>query len=103
MILEFILNMKNEIELNEDEIKTFLYLILPNIKERIKIKNQLRESIKKLKPNTLEPELYLDFDKDGNVIADLKFKYDQSIFNPLKTENIKINRNILQEAKIYKR
>lgn len=95
--------MKNEIELNEDEIKTFLYLILPNIKERIKIKNQLRESIKKLKPNTLEPELYLDFDKDGNVIADLKFKYDQSIFNPLKTENIKINRNILQEAKILQK
>lgn len=103
IMLEFILNLKPEIILNKEEFLSFTYLILPNIKEKIVVEENLKEEIKKIEPKTLDSLLYLDFNNDGDIVAELKFKYDDIIFNPLEQDLRNINRNILQEAKILQK
>ena len=58
------------------------------------------EEIEEYKPKNLGVKVYLDFDENDYVIADVKFCYGDEEFNPLD-ENIKIKsaRNILAENK----
>ena len=103
IMLAFILNLKTEIILNKEEFLSFTYLILPNIEKKIVVEGNLKEEIKKLEPKTLEPLLYLDFNDNGDIVAELKFKYEDLIFNPLEQDEKKLNRNILKEAKILQK
>ena len=73
---------------------------MPKMKNSIKIKNIEEKELEEYKPKQLEVKAFLDFDKAGNIIADVKFKYGKQEFNPLD-ESVKIDipRNVIEETK----
>ena len=94
----FLTNYKNSIHIYKKNLTNFFSLIYPNIKDNIKIEKDVFENLKKYIPQTLIPKLYLDFDDRNYLIAELKFCYDNIEINPIIKEDVKVNRNILEET-----
>ena len=89
-----------ELDLGEEDLKDLYSVIMPKVGNCIKLKNIAEKDVEKYKPKNLGVKVYLDFDENDYVIADVKFCYGDEEFNPLE-ENIKIKnaRNILKENK----
>ena len=56
---------------------------MPKVKDAIKIEGLSKEEIEKYKPKELVTKLYLDFDKNDYLVADIRFQYGENEFNPL--------------------
>ena len=73
---------------------------MPKVKDAIKIEGLSKEEIEKYKPKELVTKLYLDFDKNDYLVADIRFQYGENEFNPLnEKEKIEIPRNKIKETK----
>ena len=100
-LLEFFRqNYMNEVILGENELTQLFSIVLPKVKKAINIDNIPEEEIKKYKPKELVVKVYLDFDENDYLVADVLFCYDNNEFNPLD-EKIKLDfpRNVVQETK----
>ena len=95
----FKLNLKNKILFSNNEIPMFFSLIYPKIKENLTFLNTDIQDLKKYKSENLISKLYLDFDANGNILAQIKFNYNEEEFNPLETNIEKKNRDIVLEAR----
>ncbi len=42
-------------------------------------------------------KIYLDYDANNNVIADIKFCYGKNEYNPLTNQNVDFARNMIKE------
>lgn len=97
-------NYLTELSIEKQELSDFFSIFLPKMKNAIKIKNIDEKELEVYKPKELEVKAFFDFDKAGNLIADVIFKYGKEEFNPLDENNkIDIPRNIIQETKILNR
>lgn len=95
-ILEaFLKNGKQEILLREEDLTSFFSLVMPNIKERIEIKEK---EIYAYQPEKLTIQLYLDFNSKHHIVAEIRFQYEEIEFNPLLEDPQNIKRNILEES-----
>jgi len=94
----FLTNYKNKIHIYKKNLTNFFSLIYPNIKDEIKIQKHIFEELERYIPQTLVPKLYLDFNEKDYLTADLKFCYENIEFNPIEKEEVKVNRNLLEEA-----
>ena len=89
-----------DLDLGQEDLKDLYSIIMPRVGNCIKLKNIEEAEMEKYKPKNLGVKLYLDFDKNDYVIADVKFCYGDEEFNPLeKNINIKNARNMLKENK----
>ena len=89
-----------ELELGKEDLKDLYSVIMPKVGNCIKLKNIAEEEIEEYKPKNLGVKVYIDFDQNDYVIADVKFCYGNEEFNPLEKDiNIKNARNILSENK----
>ena len=88
----------SELELGQEDLKDLYSVIMPRVGNCIKLKGIEEAEIEKYKPKNLGVKVYLDFDQNDYVIADVKFCYGDEEFNPLEN-NIKIknSRNMLAE------
>ena len=93
-------NYVTEIEFGEEELTEFFAVVAPKVKDAIKIEGLTEKEIEKHKPKELIVKVFLDFDKNDYLVADLRFCYEENEFNPLN-ENEKINfpRNMIGETK----
>ncbi len=93
-------NYLTEVSLGKENLTDLFSVIIPKVKNAIKIENMSEEEIASYKPKELEVKVYLDFDQNDYLIADVKFIYEDKEFNPLD-ETLKLNfpRNIIQETK----
>ena len=93
-------NYLTEVTLEKKDLSQFFSVVMPRMKNSIKIKNIDEQKLEEYKPKQLEIKAFFDFDKAGNIVADVIFKYGKEEFNPLD-ENKKINipRNIIDETK----
>ena len=93
-------NYLTELTLEKQELRDFFSIVMPKMKNAIKIKNIDESELEEYKPKELEVKTFFDFDNSGNVIADVVFKYGKEEFNPLdETKKITIPRNIIDETK----
>ena len=93
-------NYLTEITLEKQDLRDFFSIVMPKMKNAIKIKNIDEVELEQYKPKQLEVKTFFDFDNAGNVIADLIFKYGTEEFNPLdETKKITFPRNIIEETK----
>ena len=93
-------NYMTEVILGKDELSQLFSVIIPKVKNAIKLENISEEEIEQYKPKTLITKVYLDFDKNDYLIADVKFCYDNKEFNPLdEKQKIDIPRNMIKETK----
>ena len=90
-------NYTNEIIMDEKEITNFFAMVAPKIEEKV-VTDELPQYIKeKYIPQKLGVKIYLDYDSNNNIIADIKFCYGKNEFNPLINQNIIFARNMIKE------
>lgn len=89
-----------ELDLAQEDLKDLYSIIMPRVGNCVKLKNINEEEIEQYKPKNLGVKVFLDFDDNDYIIADVKFCYGDEEFNPLEKQ-IKINntRNMLAENK----
>ena len=93
-------NYVTEIEFGPEELTEFFSVVMPKVKDAIKIEGLNKEEIEKYKPKELVVKVFLDFDKNDYLVADVRFCYKENEFNPLN-ENKKNDfpRNMIEETK----
>lgn len=93
-------NYLTEVECGIKEIPEFFSIIMPKVKKGIKLENISEEEIEKYKPKPLEVKVYLDFDKNNYLIADVEFIYGENKVNPLdEKQKTNFPRNMIKETK----
>lgn len=95
----FKLNYSSEVRLGKNQLPQLFSIIMPKIKNNIIIKDENKREFEKYMPKELTSRLYLDFDENNFLTADLKFVYDGVEYNPLD-DSIKkhLSRNIIEET-----
>ena len=89
-----------EVKLGEKELTDLFSIIVPRVENAIVIENIEEAEIEKYKPKELLVKVFLDFDKNDYLIADVKFCYGKEEFNPLDEKTKKnFPRNMLKETK----
>ena len=102
MLTLFRENYVSEVMLGKNEIGDLFSIVLPKVKNAIKIDETLKKYVEKYMPEKLRVKVYLDFDKNNYVIADVKLCYGENEFNPLnekEEKNFKFPRNVVEETK----
>lgn len=93
-------NYMTEVRLGENELTDLFSVIVPKVKDAIIFENISKDDIEKYQPKELVIKVFLDFDKNDYLIADVKFCYEQNEFNPLDDKTkLKFPRNMLKETK----
>ncbi len=91
-------NLCNEIKFSKNNLSEFFSLISPKIKDNLELKTD-ESQIKKYIPQKLGVKIFLDYDKNNFIIAEVKFCYGDIEFNPVEeNKNIAIARNAIEEA-----
>lgn len=93
-------NYMTEVMLGKEELTQLFSIIIPKVKNAIVMENITEEEIEQYKPKELEVKVFLDFDRNDFLVAEVKFIYEENEFNPLN-EKLKLDfpRNMIQETK----
>lgn len=93
-------NYMTEVGLGKEELTQLFSIIMPKVKNAIVMENITEEEMEPYRPKKLQVKIFLDFDKNDFLIAEVKFAYEEKEFNPLD-ENLKLDfpRNMIQETK----
>ena len=93
-------NYMTEVLLGKDELIQLFSIVIPKVKNAIVIENMTEEEIEQYKPKELSIKVFLDFDKNDFLTAEVKFVYEENEFNPLN-EKLKLDfpRNRIQETR----
>ncbi len=95
-------NYYNSISLGKEELGDLFSVIIPRVKNAIKIDDKIEKEVRKYEPEKLGVKVYLDFDENNYIIADVKLCYGEKEFNPLNSEEekeFKTTRNVIEETK----
>ena len=94
-------NFVKEIVLPKKELSNFFATVEPYIKKSINISDEQYQNIKKYIPAELDAKMYLDYDENNYIIADIRFIYGDIQINPLDIQqDVNIPRNSVKEAKL---
>lgn len=95
-------NYSTQILLGKNQLGELFSIILPKVKEAVKIDEAVQEEIKEYQPEKLGVKVFLDFDESEYIIADVKLCYGENEFNPLNQQEEKLfryPRNVIEETK----
>lgn len=93
-------NYLTEVYLQEEDLVQLYSVIIPKVKNAVVLGNVEESEIEKYRPQQLIVKVFLDFDENDYLIADVKFCYGENEFNPLdEKEKKKFPRNMLDETK----
>ena len=90
-------NYTQGIRFKREELPKFCSLIYPKLKKQVSLENLDKALINKYVPQELFIKLYLDYDKNNYITAEIKFVYGTAEFNPLKEENVLVARDVAKE------
>ena len=93
-------NYMTEVLLGKEELTQLFSIIMPKVNNAIVMEDIEEEEIAPYRPKELEIKVFLDFDENDFLVAEVKFRYEQNEFNPLD-EKLKLDfpRNMIQETK----
>ena len=93
-------NYLTEVFLSKEDLKQLFSIVVPRLKNTINLKNVDEKEIEEYKPKELITKVYLDFDENDYLVAEVRFCYDETEINPLnEKQKVNIPRNILEESK----
>lgn len=90
-------NYTKEIKFSREYMPQLFSIVLPKVKNDIKLDKIDEQEIEKYMPQKLGVKVFLEFNKKNYIIAQVKFNYGNEEFNPIN-ENPDIPRNVLDEA-----
>ena len=90
-------NYTPSIRFKREEFPNFCSLIYPKLKNEISLDKLDSAIIDKYIPDELYVKIYLDYDENNYVTADVRFVYGEVEFNPLRNEQVKVARDIAKE------
>ena len=91
-------NYTSEMLLRKKDLKDFYSIIMPKIENNVKVEGLDEEEIEKFRPEKLAVKVFLDYDDNNYLVADVKFCYGDEEFNPLDEKaKVRALRNELQE------
>ena len=94
-------NYLTEILLGKNDLKQLFSIIVPRVNDAIFLGNVQEEEVQKYRPKKIITKVFLDFDSNDYLVAEIRFDYEGIQINPLnENEKTDIPRNILEEAKI---
>jgi len=95
-------NFSQEVLLGKEQLPELFSIIVPKMKNNIVVNGIERSEIEKYLPRQLKGKIYLDYDKNNYIIADLRFVYDNNEINPLSEKEMKNQkyRNVIEENKL---
>ena len=93
-------NFTKEIKLQKPELSTLFSVIYPKIRDSLKYDKLNKEEVEKVIPKELYVKIFLDYDKNNYVIADIRFCYDDFEFNPLVEEKVAVARDVIKESDV---
>ena len=94
-------NYSERILFGKNELRELFSVILPKVKDAIKIDENIQEEIKEYQPEKLGVKVFLDFDESEYIVADVKLCYGDNEFNPLNQEEekkFKYPRTVIEET-----
>ena len=90
-------NYTTNIKFKSEELFNFCSLVYPKLREHISLQKLDSNIINKYIPQELYIKLFLDYDQNNYITADVRFVYGEVEFNPLKDKEVKVARDILKE------
>ena len=88
----------NEIKFKKKQLPDFFALIEPRIKDNLVI-NIDKKDIKEYIPEELGVKIFLDYNENNLITAEVKFCYGETEFNPIdESKKINIARNAIKET-----
>lgn len=97
-------NYITEVNLGKEDLTQLFSIVIPKVENAIIIENMTKEEVKPYKPENLGVKVYLDFNENDFLIANVEFVYADRTFNPLdETLKVDFPRNLIQETKALNR
>ena len=100
MLNIFSKNFTQEIDFSRDDLKTLFSIVYPTTKDYIDLENLSQTVREKYVPKDLDAKVYLDYDKNNFITADIKFVYGDQEFNPLLENDLEISRDAIKESEV---
>lgn len=95
-------NYLTQIKFGKNELGELFSIILSKVKNAVKIQDEIKEELKKYQPEELGVKVFLDYDENNYIVADVRLCYGEHEFNPLNEEeerSFAYSRNIIEETK----
>ena len=93
-------NYITELKLGKNDLTQLFSIVMPRVNDAIEINDIPEKEIEIYKPKKLLVKVFLDFDENDYLIADVKFIYENNEFNPLdEKQKIDFPRNMIGETK----
>lgn len=95
-------NYLTQITFGKNELGELFSVILSKVKKAVKIQEDIKEEIEEYQPEKLGVKVFLDYDENNYVIADVRLCYGENEFNPLnekEEKNFAYSRNMIEETK----
>lgn len=100
LLQEFQKKQTDCIKIEEKFATSFCEYLVPNISKKAKVRID-EKIINKYKAQKLATKIYLDIDEQNNIVANVKFCYEDFEFNPFDFKSkVRRNRNIVSESKV---
>ena len=93
-------NFVEEVYIHKEQLPELFSVVIPKIKNQIKISEETQQEIEEYRPEKLEVKAYLDVDEHGYITADVRFCYGEEEIKALDEKTkIKAKRDIIAETK----
>ncbi|MBE5806189.1 MAG: DEAD/DEAH box helicase [Clostridiales bacterium] len=93
-------NFTNEIKLKKEELNILFSVVFPKIRNNMEYNKLDMQEVEKYIPKELFVKIYLDYDTNNYITADIKFCYGDFEFNPLENKNVDIARDLIRESNV---
>ena len=93
-------NYLTEISFGKEQLPELFSVIIPRLKNNIEYQEIEEQDIEKYRPKKLGVKMFLDFDENDRILAEIKFCYGETEFNPLHPKiDSKYPRDMIAENK----
>lgn len=93
-------NYLTEISFGKEQLPELFSVIIPRLKNNIEYQEIEEQDIEKYRPKKLCVKMFLDFDENDRILAEIKFCYGETEFNPLQPKiDSKYPRDMIAENK----
>lgn len=93
-------NFTNQITFPKEEMSNLFSIVFPKVRNQIETAGLTAEEIEKYIPKELFVKVYLDYNQQNYITADIKFVYGEQEFNPLLEQTINLPRDIAKEDEV---